>query len=85
MQKRQWNEAPIESFASVAGKWAGVMLSEPKARFDDGVRVSIGRNGSYAFTSYRTVGVFSGQGQFGLIDGKLIASSFLKTNLLLNA
>lgn len=70
-QKRQWSEAPIESFASVAGRWAGLMVSTPKSHQNDWVRVSIGRNGRYAFSSYRTIGLFSGEGQFDLVDGKL--------------
>ncbi|WP_455242710.1 hypothetical protein [Petrachloros mirabilis] len=70
-QKPQWSAAPIESFASVVGKWGGLMVSEPKSRFDDWVRLSIGRDGRYTFTSYRTIGVFSGQGQFDLVNGKL--------------
>ncbi|WP_455379350.1 hypothetical protein [Petrachloros mirabilis] len=69
--KRQWSPSSIESFDSVAGKWAGVIVRTPKGREDDWVRVSIGRDGRYEFASYRTIGVFSGQGQFSLVDGKL--------------
>ena len=69
--KRQWTHSPIESFRSIAGKWAGIMVSEPKARHDDWVRVSISNDGRYEFSNYRTVGVFTGRGQFDLVDGKL--------------
>ena len=70
-QKRQWSPSSIESFDSVAGKWAGLMASVPKAREDDWVRASISHDGQYEFASYRTIGVFSGRGQFALVDGKL--------------
>lgn len=70
-QHRQWNEAPIESFTSIAGKWSGIMVTAPKAREDDWVRTSISRDGRYEFASYRTIGVFTGKGQFALVNGKL--------------
>jgi hypothetical protein len=70
-QKRQWNAVRIDSFASVAGNWAGLMVSAPKARRDDWVRASISHDGRYIFASYSTIGVFSGRGQFALVDGKL--------------
>jgi hypothetical protein len=37
--KQQWSHRPIESFGSVAGTWAGLMVRSPKAREDDWVRV----------------------------------------------
>lgn len=68
---RQWTPVPIESFASVAGKWAGLMLREPRSRQEDWVRLTIAADGAYEFTSYRTIGVFNGRGQLTLSEGKL--------------
>lgn len=68
---QQWTPLPIESIASVAGKWAGLMLREPRSREEDWVRLTIAADGAYEFTSYRTIGVFSGRGQFSLSEGKL--------------
>lgn len=73
--KRQWNAQPIESFASITGKWAGIMVRTPKSREEDWVRVTIGNDGRYDFTSYRTIGVFSGHGQFSLEEGKLTVTT----------
>ena len=73
--KRQWSAQPIESFESVAGKWAGLMVRTPASRHDDWVRVLIGKDGTYEFTSYRTIGVFSGRGQFTLAEGKLTVTA----------
>ncbi|WP_455244503.1 hypothetical protein [Petrachloros mirabilis] len=70
-QKRHWSASSIASFDSVAGKWAGIMVRTPKTREEDWVRVTIGNDGRYEFTSYRTIGVFSGRGQFTLAEGKL--------------
>lgn len=73
--KRQWIAQPIESFNSVAGKWAGIMLRVPRAREDDWVRVAISQDGKYEFSSFRTIGVFSGRGQFALTGGKLTVTN----------
>lgn len=73
--KHQWSPQPIESFGSVAGKWAGLMVRSPKAREDDWVRVTIADDGRYEFTSYRTIGLFSGRGQFTLAEGKLTVTT----------
>lgn len=73
--KRQWIGQTIESFGSVAGKWAGVMVRTPRSLEEDWVRVSIGGDGQYGFSSYRTIGVFSGRGQFTLTEGKLMVTT----------
>lgn len=73
--KQQWNPQSIESFGSVAGKWAGLMVSHPKSRKDDWVRVTIADDGRYEFASYRTIGVLSGRGQFTLAEGRLTVTT----------
>lgn len=69
--KQQWSHQPIESFGSIAGKWDGLMVRSPKVRGDDWVRVTIADDGRCEFASYRTIGAFSGRGQFTLAEGKL--------------
>lgn len=69
--QRQWQAVPIESFGLIAGQWAGLMVSEPKLRHDDWVRATIAEDGTFDFASYRTIGVFSGRGQFALTEGTL--------------
>lgn len=69
--KQQWSPEPIDSFGSVAGKWAGLMVRSPKVRKDDWIRLLIDNDGRYEFATYRTIGVFSGRGHFTLADGKL--------------
>ncbi len=73
--KQQWSPQSIESFGVVAGKWTGLLVSHPKSRKDDWVRVTIADDGRYEFASYRTIGVFSGQGQFTLADGQLTVTT----------
>ena len=69
--KSQWTAAKIDSFESIAGKWAGLMVREPRSRQEDWVRLTIAADGAYEFTSYRTIGVFNGRGQLTLSEGKL--------------
>ena len=73
--KPQWSDVKIDSFESIAGKWAGLMLREPRSRQDDWVRVVIADDGRYEFVSYRSIGVFSGKGQFTLAEGMLTAAA----------
>lgn len=72
---QQWSPEPIDSFGLVAGKWAGLLVRAPKVRKDDWIRLSIDNDGRYEFSSYRTIGVFSGQGHFTLADGKLTVTT----------
>lgn len=72
---QQWSPEPIDSFDLVAGKWAGLLVRAPKVRKDDWIRLSIDNDGRYEFSSYRTIGVFSGQGHFTLDDGKLTVTT----------
>ncbi len=69
--KRQFHSTAIDSFQSVAGHWAGVMIRTPRSREEDWIRVMIQPDGRYEFASYRTIGVLSGAGQFTLADGRL--------------
>src|SRR5512140_3817453 len=68
--KPQWSPTAITDIKTIAGKWEGLMIRTPKARSDDWVRVSIQESGDYDFASYRTIGVFSGKGNFSVKDGK---------------
>ncbi|GKS59319.1 hypothetical protein YTPLAS18_28460 [Nitrospira sp.] len=70
----RWTAVPVESFEPIAGRWAGLMVREPRSRQDDWVRVSIADDGRYEFVSYRSIGMFSGKGQFTLAQGQLRAS-----------
>ncbi|MDF0666040.1 MAG: hypothetical protein P0119_08205 [Nitrospira sp.] len=74
-QKQQWSPQPIESFGSIAGKWDGLVVRSPKVRGDDWLRVTIADDGRYEFASYRTIGIFSGRGQFTLAEGKLTVTT----------
>jgi hypothetical protein len=58
----QWVQVPIADLSSVAGKWDGLIRVVPHQR-------------RYEFSSLRTIGVFSGGGQFALDEGKLLSKS----------
>lgn len=64
---------PITDYKMVAGKWAGIVKGLPGPRGDEGdwVEMTIGDNGAYDFGVARTIGMFSGKGNFSLKDGKL--------------
>lgn len=74
-ETRQWQPIAIPDFKSVAGKWEGLLVRNPRTRDDDWVTFVIGDTGTYEFTSYRMIGVFAGKGKFVLADGKLTAKS----------
>ena len=71
--KVEWSPTAITDIKAIAGKWEGLMIRTPKARSDDWVRFSIQDSGDYDFTSYRTIGVFSGKGNLTVKDGKATA------------
>lgn len=71
----QWVQVPIADLSSVAGKWDGLIRVVPHQRRDDWVTVTIASDGRYEFSSLRTIGVFSGGGQFALDEGKLLSKS----------
>jgi hypothetical protein len=74
-ERRQLQPATVTDFKSVAGKWEGLLVRNPRTRDDDWVTVVIGETGTYEFVSYRMIGVFSGKGKLVLTDGKLSAKS----------
>ena len=51
------------------------MRRVPPERRDDWLTVTIQSNGRYQFSSLRTIGVFSGHGEFSVNEGKLQSSS----------
>jgi hypothetical protein len=71
----QWVQVPIADVSDVVGKWDGLMRRIPPDRRDDWVTVNIASDGRYQFTSLRTIGVFSGHGEFVVNEGKLKANS----------
>ncbi|MFY4727850.1 hypothetical protein [Nitrospira sp. BLG_2] len=66
---------PMTDIKATAGTWEGIMVRSPATRSDDWVTLRIREDGMYHFESIRTIGVFSGSGQFTLEDGKLFARS----------
>lgn len=74
-QQRQWVQTPIADVAEVAGKWDGLMRRIPPDRRDDWVTVAIAADGRYEFSSLRTIGIFTGHGEFAVNDGKLLSKS----------
>ena len=71
----QWAQTPIGDVADVAGKWDGLMRRIPPDRRDDWVTVTIAPDGRYEFSSLRTIGIFTGHGEFSVNDGKLLSKS----------
>jgi hypothetical protein len=74
-ETRRWQPVTIADFNSVAGKWEGLLVRNPRTRDDDWVTVVISNTGAYEFASYREIGVFAGKGKLVLADGKLSAKS----------
>jgi len=74
-ERRQLQPATVTDFKSIAGKWEGLLVRNPRTRDDDWVTIVISETGTYEFTSYRMVGVFAGKGKLVLTDGKLSAKS----------
>lgn len=74
-EKRQWQPTTITDMKSVAGKWEGLLVRNPRTRDDDWVTLAISETGAYEFASYRMSGVFAGKGKLVLADGKLSAKS----------
>ena len=74
-EQPQWMQVPIADVSDVAGKWDGLMRRIPPDRRDDWVTVAIAPDGRYEFSSLRTIGVFSGHGEFAVNEGKLQSRS----------
>ncbi len=70
-------QVAVTDFNSVAGNWEGLMEQSPPARsrYDNWLRLKIQEDGTFHFQAIRTIGVFSGSGQFTLEDGTLLAKS----------
>jgi hypothetical protein len=74
-ETRRWQPVTVADFKSVAGKWEGLLVRNPRTRDDDWVTFVISDTGAYEFASYREIGVFAGKGKLVLADGKLSAKS----------
>jgi hypothetical protein len=74
-EQPQWVQTAIADLADAAGKWDGLMRRIPPDRRDDWVTVAIAPDGRYEFSSLRTIGIFTGHGEFELKDGKLFSKS----------
>lgn len=75
-EELQWVPVQITDLSTIAGKWDGLMRRmPPDQRANDWVTVTIASDGRYQFTSLRTIGVFSGHGEFVVNEGKLKSSS----------
>jgi hypothetical protein len=74
-ETRQWQPTAVTDFKSVAGKWEGLLVRNPRTRDDDWVTLVIGDTGAFDFASFRTIGVFAGKGTLALTDGNLSAKS----------
>lgn len=66
---------PITSFDVVKGKWAGILARSPASRREDLVELTVDGDGTYRFTSARTIGVLQGGGKLMLKDGALSSAS----------
>jgi hypothetical protein len=66
---------PITSFDAVKGKWAGIIRRSPASRREDLVELTIDEEGSYRFSSSRTIGVLRGDGKLELKEGTLSSAS----------
>src|SRR4029453_3931214 len=67
---RQWRPTTIADFKSVAGKWQGLLVRNPRTRDDDWVTFVISETGAYEFPSYRMIGGFAGKGRLVLPTAK---------------
>ena len=74
-ETRALQPTAVTDFKTVAGKWEGLLIRNPRTPDDDWVTLVIADSGAYEFTDYRTIGVFSGKGTLALSDGKLSAKS----------
>jgi hypothetical protein len=75
VDQQQWRQVLISDLSVVKGKWEGVMRRIPPERRDDWVTMTIASDGRYEFASLRTIGVFSGQGEFAIQEGRLQSHS----------
>ncbi|MGE3151834.1 MAG: hypothetical protein AB7G48_15595 [Nitrospiraceae bacterium] len=71
-QQIPWEAESITGMDAVSGQWQGVLKRIPD-NVDDWVKVVITTDGAYRFVTYRTIGVFKGDGRFSLVEGGLRA------------
>ena len=74
-ETRKYQPIAIADMKSIAGKWQGLLVRNPRTRDDDWVTLVISETGEYEFASYRMIGVFAGKGKLVLSDGELTAKS----------
>lgn len=69
-----WQEEKILSFHTVAGNWKGLTWMEPKSvREHNWANVTIQKDGTFKFSTIRTIGSWTGEGTLHLEDGKLVS------------
>jgi len=68
---------PITDLKQIAGKWEGAMTPDPQPlnATEDWLRVTIGEDGSYDFTSFPEVELFKGKGKLTLHEGQAVDRS----------
>jgi hypothetical protein len=66
---------PIGSIDSVRGDWTGRIVKSPVGPQEDWVDLTIGGDGTYRFTAYRTYTMLAGRGKLTLVEGELRSES----------
>jgi hypothetical protein len=73
-ERPSWEEVKISDFNSVAGNWEGLTWMEPKSvREQNWANVNINADGTFKFSTYRTIGAWVGEGTLHIEDGKLVS------------
>ena len=73
-ERPNWQKEEISSFHMVAGKWEGMTWMEPKmVREHNWAKVAIDKDGTFRFSSIRTIGEWTGMGKLHIEDGKLVS------------
>lgn len=73
-QRLSWEEVKISDFNNVVGNWEGSTWMEPKAvRESNWANVTINADGTFKFSTYRTIGAWVGEGTLHIEDGKLVS------------
>jgi len=74
-QQLEWKPVQITDPSQVAGKWDGLLQRFPPSRRTDLVSIVIAPDGRFHFSSVRTIGVLSGEGNLTVTDGHLTATN----------
>jgi len=69
-----WKPVQVSDVSQVAGKWQGLLRRIPPSRTTDLVTVLIAPDGRFHFSSVRTIGLLTGEGNLTLTDGHLMAT-----------